>query len=346
MSCDDQRPCHRCIKRNISHLCRDKDPVNDSANGQTPTKASADGASGARKVKKDRSIIPIVPAIKAAADIVNPAVDGQVGVASPHAAAAAAAVTTVSEAAASLANIQAMTVVDSNVLPIIASAHSTVLPMGSVSTSTSQGFVPDTTIPVHGLSARPQGNNVTADIESGTNAHLYSGVRFENNSLLAFGNDAASNEFSALNEFLESLQRGIRNAEKIESDTHLSNPPSGSPSEPPSIRGVGSPLVDPFNQGNPAGGNSGGGGMQSGQAFQPQYANIPSNANGNLNSISNINSRIQATVPISSGAGQNQQDHMQQERTHSLPTISQLMTNSKGEGVTQTERFLLTAADP
>ncbi|KAJ2748922.1 Transcription factor, partial [Coemansia sp. BCRC 34490] len=342
MSCDDQRPCHRCIKRNISHLCRDKDPVNDSANGQTPTKASADGASGARKVKKDRSIIPIVPAIKAAADIVNSAVDGQVGVASSH----AAAVTTVSEAAVSLANIQAMTVVDSNVLPIIASAHSTVLPMGSVSTSTSQGFVPDTTIPVHGLSARPQGNNAAADIESGTNANLYSGVRFENNSLLAFGNDAASNEFSALNEFLESLQRGIRNAEKIESDTHLSNPPSGSPSEPPSIRGVGSPLVDPFNQGNPAGGNSGGGGMQSGQAFQPQYANIPSNANGNLNSTSNINSRIQATVPISSGAGQNQQDHMQQERTHSLPTISQLMTNSNGEGVTQTERFLLTAADP
>ncbi|KAJ1796114.1 Transcription factor [Coemansia sp. RSA 2399] len=262
----------------------------------------------------------------------NSATDGSASSAPIHASVSATNI--ISGAAAPASNSQAMTVVDSSVLPIIASAHSNILPLGVSSAPTSQAFVSDTVGSAHGLPLQSQGS---MDIEPNTIAQLYGGARFDNNSLLAFGNDVASNEFSALNEFLENLQRNIRNAERIDS-IHLSNPPSGSPSEPPSNRAVSSPLVDQFGNGNQLGGNPNGGGMQSSHPFQYQNTSIAGNANRNS---------VRSTMPVSTVGGHDHQDsHMHQDRTHSLPTISQLMIDSKGEGVTQAERFLLTAADP
>ncbi|KAJ2879944.1 Transcription factor [Coemansia asiatica] len=115
------------------------------------------------------------------------------------------------------------------------------------------------------------------------------GPALKGGSLLLFGNDVASNEFSALNEFLEGLQRGVR----LDTDLRLSNPPSSSPSGPPTRPAVGSPAVEAF-------------GMPAAAAAQGQSYG----------------------------------------RALSLPTVSQLMAGSGGEAVTQTERFLLTAADP
>ncbi|KAJ2550390.1 Transcription factor [Coemansia sp. RSA 1933] len=286
---------------------------------------------GSQQPKRDRGIVPIAPAIKAVMDSGNPTADGsasdtpiQTSASTTNATEAAAA------ASASPSNAQAMTVVDSSVLPIIASAHSNILPIGTASAPTSHSFVSDTVGSTHGLSLQSQGNRISMDIEPNTLTHLYSGAQF-NNPLLAFGNDVASNEFSALNEFLESLQRNMLNAERIDS-IHLSNPPSGSPSEPPSNRAVSSPLVDQFGHGNQLGSNTNSSGMQSSHTLHGQYTSVPRNAS---------NSGMRSTMPVSAA---NSQDH--QDRTHSLPTISQLMTDSKGEGVTQTERFLLTAADP
>ncbi|KAJ1769684.1 Transcription factor [Coemansia sp. RSA 1843] len=338
MSCNDERPCQRCIKRNISHLCRDKDPINDSADGRKPEKPSADGVAGSQQTIKDRGMVPIAPAIKAAMDGDSSSADRLTNSASIHVSVSTPHL--IPGATASSSNAQAMTVVDSSVLPIIASAHSNVLPMGTGSTPTSQAFVSDTAGSSHGLHLQSQSNSTNMDIDQSNSTHLYGGARFDNNSLLSFGNDVASNEFSALNEFLESLQRNMRNAERIDSDVHLSNPPSGSPSEQPSIRAVSSPLVDQFGHGNQLGGNTNSSGMQSSHTFQNQYASIPSNASKNTNST------VRSTMPVSAVGGQDQDNHMHQDRTHSLPTISQLMTDRKGEGVTQTERFLLTAADP
>ncbi|KAI9502191.1 hypothetical protein BX070DRAFT_175061, partial [Coemansia spiralis] len=190
MSCNDQRPCQRCIKRNISHLCRDKEPTSDSADTRKAAKA-ADKESSARSVKRELDVVPIAPALN----------------------------------------------------------------VGS---------------------------------------RMYNGPRFDSNTLLSFGNDVASNEFSALNEFLESLQRGIRGFEHVDSDLHISNPPSGSPSEPPSVRAVNSPLTEQLILGNPLVNSSN---IQPSAQFQQQFASAPGNTNNN-------------------------------------------------SGVTQAERFLLTAADP
>ncbi|KAJ2595876.1 Transcription factor [Coemansia sp. RSA 1722] len=136
-----------------------------------------------------------------------------------------------------------------------------------------------------------------------TSSRACGGSGLNSSELLLFGNDVASNEFSALNEFLESLQRGVRSGERLDADLRLSNPPSSSPSGPPTRPAVGSPAGEAFGIA-PA-------------HMQPPYAGAS------------------ASVAASASG-----------RALSLPTISQLMSGSGGEGVTQTERFLLTAADP
>ncbi|KAG0041812.1 hypothetical protein BGZ83_001273 [Gryganskiella cystojenkinii] len=45
MTCDDGRPCQRCIKRNIGHLCHDEaKPANTGASSQQPASASSSNA--------------------------------------------------------------------------------------------------------------------------------------------------------------------------------------------------------------------------------------------------------------------------------------------------------------
>ncbi|KAJ1959562.1 Transcription factor, partial [Dipsacomyces acuminosporus] len=169
------------------------------------------------------------------------------------------------------------------------------------------------------------------------------GVRrtFGSNPFLLFGNDAASNEFSALNEFLESLHRGIRGAERLAPDARLSHPSSGSSPGPPSNANTDSPSIEQFHQ--------------VAQPLAPAPApSLPSA--GTLQQQQRHASVLGAsTSGIQSAIGSHDQQQQQQQqslitghqtRTQSLPTITQLMTNNAGEGVTQTERFLLTAADP
>ncbi|KAI8321279.1 hypothetical protein GQ54DRAFT_262062, partial [Martensiomyces pterosporus] len=134
MSCDDERPCQRCIKRNISHLCRDKEPAASESSGDSRKKAKHSG------------------------DI---------------------------EAAG---------------------------------TSTA-ALEPDAG-PI-GISA------LTSSTVTGGPARAPKNAGFDSNSFLFFGNDVASNEFSALNEFLESLQRGVRGADRLGPEARLSNPPKG-----------------------------------------------------------------------------------------------------------------------
>ncbi|KAJ2899413.1 Transcription factor [Coemansia aciculifera] len=153
------------------------------------------------------------------------------------------------------------------------------------------------------------GSNERAARRSETSGgrNSYGAGRFDNNALLVFGNDVASNEFSALNEFLESLQRSTRYA-----DLNRSNPPSGSPSGPPSSYAIGSPIAE----------------QASGPALQSSSSAVQ---------LQPYTQTLPAVEPAVCDS----------QRTLSLPTISQLMASSNGgEGVTQTERFLLTAADP
>ncbi|KAJ1990894.1 Transcription factor [Coemansia spiralis] len=390
MSCNDQRPCQRCIKRNISHLCRDKEPTSDSADTRKAAKA-ADKESSARSVKRELDVVPIAPAVRTVVAADNPAANGSTdntpistmpANATANATANSLAATV---ATTSVTNAQTLAIVDSNVLPIIASAHSGVLSVGATSASMPLGacaegstgvsttelpqpFVTDANGSTQNISVQSPGGvstmsqipmqqqpqlqpqpqlirgtgsgTVNINRELNVGSRMYNGPRFDSNTLLSFGNDVASNEFSALNEFLESLQRGIRGFEHVDSDLHISNPPSGSPSEPPSVRAVNSPLTEQLILGNPLVNSSN---IQPSAQFQQQFASAPGNTNNNSGGGG---SGIRTSMSTSNMVNHGHQGNQHQERTHSLPTISQLMTNTKGEGVTQAERFLLTAADP
>ncbi|KAJ2171008.1 Transcription factor [Coemansia sp. RSA 560] len=189
MSCNDERPCQRCIKRNIAHMCHDKEPTDVS---DTPR---ANGVEVEHGVQTD--ILQGVPVLGSNV----PAEDSSAGTGAP---------TTSVE-----------TTVDSSVLPILASGHSAILPVSDGAAALSQIGVPPVyvndpsgtrSLPLAGLPiASPLGSMTSA-------ATVQPGERFDRNSLLFFGNDVASNEFSALNEFLESLQRSVRSADRAESD--------------------------------------------------------------------------------------------------------------------------------
>ncbi|KAI9471643.1 hypothetical protein BX667DRAFT_471854 [Coemansia mojavensis] len=117
MSCNNERPCQRCIKRNIGHMCHDKEP--------------AEGAGEIRKRKSSED--------------------------------------------------------ESNALQRTA----------TVGSNDSSNALPGVAV---------VGSNDSGTGDAGRQ-------RFNRSALLPFGNDIASNEFSALNEFLESLQRGLRSTE-------------------------------------------------------------------------------------------------------------------------------------
>lgn len=65
MTCDDGRPCQRCIKRSIGHLCHDeiKNPSNannNKTNGSTPVKKSSNSTANSY-IDNSSSTIPVVP---------------------------------------------------------------------------------------------------------------------------------------------------------------------------------------------------------------------------------------------------------------------------------------------
>ncbi|KAJ2394073.1 Transcription factor, partial [Coemansia sp. RSA 2603] len=281
MSCDDKRPCQRCIKRNISHMCRDKEPTegenSDERKGEkaegTSKREIVEGQKQKQKLKPKPKPKPN-PKLKIEPSV---AVDDENGVVSSVDAGNGGSVVLAATApevdAGSSGNFDG---VDATV--------GTPSVLGYVQQPYINGIVSGEKDRVSSLPIAP----APASVPAVSALSRAGGMRFDSNSLLLFGNDVASNEFSALNEFLESLQRGTRGGDRgdsdwIDGDVRLSNPPSSSPSEHPTFPAVGSPAVHP---------------------------------------------------PYGSG------------RTLSLPTVSQLMAGSGGEGVTQTERFLLTAADP
>ncbi|ORX67100.1 hypothetical protein DL89DRAFT_209194, partial [Linderina pennispora] len=134
MSCDDERPCQRCIKRNIAHLCRDKDPSTDSLPGET---------------KKQK---PTQPASESTADRRD----------------------------------------------------------GDGFDSTSQ--------------QRASGGSGSGGQSRGRRRQQAQApsMAIYDNPLMLFGNDVASNEFTAINEFLNSLQRGVRGPDILAGDRRSS----------------------------------------------------------------------------------------------------------------------------
>lgn len=54
MPCEEARPCKRCVKRGISHLCRDAEPVNSSSAASTSTPSSRSKFSEARQQARAR----------------------------------------------------------------------------------------------------------------------------------------------------------------------------------------------------------------------------------------------------------------------------------------------------
>ncbi|KAJ2609472.1 Transcription factor, partial [Coemansia sp. RSA 1365] len=276
MSCDDKRPCLRCIKRGIGGMCHDKDFANDTSDERTSVRGSegeGEGEGDARLVDCNLEMRP------------------------EHGDAAGTALVagTVSSAA----------------MTMVAPGHLSMLPSSAAAVPANEGSYMD-----QQTGKMSQGRNVAngavhnlpmpvltagsplAAIAPGTPAviapdvgrvggevdglHRRAAPQFNRNSMLLFGNDVASNEFTALNEFLEGLQRGMTSTDQGDADIRMSKPPSGPSSEPPGSHALGSPEVETQRD-------------------------------------------------VGDAATQ---------------TITQLMAGRPGEGVTQAERFLLTAADP
>ncbi|KAJ1735779.1 Transcription factor [Coemansia biformis] len=327
MSCDDERPCRRCIKRGISHLCHDKESAGDVADTRGQAKAGDGGGGSGDGSGSGGGMWPAEEG--AAAAIANSRL---------HSPAAAAADSTTGPSA----------------VPIVAPMQAPMLSARKGSTPsrvvTSPMYMGDAsegprslelTAPISALamvsSSTPgvAAAAATASMElgpaGGTLGGLYgtAGFRLDPGSLLLFGGDIANNESSVLSEFLESLQRGARGAESTGSDMRQSNLSS----EPPSIRGVSSPVAEAAMQG---------------AAFQGAQAAAAAAA---AMAAANGGGHVRAPMPASAdpaGAGRRlpQAAAVGDDRAVGLPTISELMGGRSGEGVTQTERFVLTAADP
>ncbi|KAJ2006238.1 Transcription factor [Coemansia thaxteri] len=307
MSCDDKRPCQRCVKRNISHLCRDKDPADGGAsatNGDARAGVSVSGNEGGSRLgRRDAEIVPIAPAAAGSEAVSSfPSTALSVSAGAEHSSSAAPLHADRSGRPSGIGNL-------SPAQPLPG-------PLSLPSLSASSSKLGQVSVQAGGASDRAHQRS------SASAGRGFGGTMFDTNSLLFFGNDVASNEYSALNEFLETLQRGMRHTDRTDPDFRRSDPPSGSPSGPPSSYAMGSPLLE-----------------QSGQATQAP--NSVSQLQPFAHASQGARSSMAASGPRASASGADGQ-----ERTQSLPTISQLMTSSSGEGVTQTERFLLTAADP
>ncbi|KAJ2307080.1 Transcription factor, partial [Coemansia sp. RSA 2705] len=269
MSCNDERPCQRCIKRSIAHMCHDKDDA-DASEARKPRGGEIEDSGSGQAMPPQTDALQGVPPVGSNA----PADDGSTGASEPTG--------------------STETVVDTSVLPILASGHSAILPASDGAAALSQMSVPPLyvndpngtrSLPLSSLAAAAAASPL-GSMGPGTPLFGEAGAApFDRNSLLLFGNDVASNEFTALTEFLDSLQRGMRSVERAESD-------AASSAEAPRAPMVGSPRAESAGAALPV----------------PQFQ------------------RTQG--PDSDG----------------LPTITQLMGG--GSGVTQTERFVLTAADP
>ncbi|KAJ2814963.1 Transcription factor, partial [Coemansia erecta] len=101
MSCNDERPCQRCIKRNIAHMCHDKEP-NDASEAQRPNGGENESGAQANALQG----VPVV---------------GSNATSEDSSAGAAAPVPTPVPVAST------ETIVDASVLPILASGHSAML---------------------------------------------------------------------------------------------------------------------------------------------------------------------------------------------------------------------------
>ncbi|KAJ2756583.1 Transcription factor [Coemansia pectinata] len=351
MSCDDKRPCQRCVKRNIAHMCRDKDPASEgAANGETRKGAKGSSSEGSKKAgRRESEVIPIAPAttISMAARVPKvfaPMSNQAQGV---HRSEVAAIVTTGPASAPLSASTETggafpaaaapvgIVAVQANMQAAGAAAPARIdassqgylgeadgagrtlpLPVQSMPTLPSSGTLAQMATQTGGPSERAAGRS---EVSGGRTS--YGGMRFDGNAMLMFGNVVASNEFSAINEFLENLQRSTRYADRVDADFNRSNPPSGSPSGPPSSYAIGSPMSE----------------QATAPALQQSSSAVQLQAYAQAMPAGGITAAHGAST---SGMGSHDQ------RTLSLPTISQLMANNSGEGVTQAERFLLTAADP
>ncbi|KAJ2784434.1 Transcription factor [Coemansia javaensis] len=272
MACDDERPCRRCIGRNIAHMCRDKE--GDAAETHRPA-GTADGA----------------------APIEAPAGPG------------------------------ALPSVATGLSSILGGGTAAPLYVGGGGGGSASG------VPLGAMGPGPPsaGAGPSAGLLGADSSMLYAvaGAPYDRSALLSFGHDMASNEFSALNEFLEGLQRGVGSTESAESSGRQSNPPSGPSSVPPSICAVGSPVAEPA-------------GLVALQATRSG----PDGAVQQRGTMS-VPTQLQQIRP------QAQQPSLPPARAAqggSLPVISQLMANRAGsdtsDSVTQSDLFVLTAADP
>ncbi|KAJ2078837.1 Transcription factor [Coemansia sp. RSA 988] len=278
MSCDDKRPCLRCIKRGIGDICHDKELANDASEDRTSARASEGEGEG----------------------------DARLGDASPDtgpesgdAAGAALVAGAVSSAAVTMVANGQLSMLPSNVASVPANAGSYIDQQTGIiaqASNSTNGVAHN--LPLSGSMPMLATGSPLAAIAPGTPAmvapdggrtsgeangpYRQMAPQFDRNSALLFGNDVASNEFTALNEFLEGLRRGMASTDQGDTGIRMSSPSSGPPSEPPGTRAIGSPDVE-------------------------------------------------AQRGVGDTAAQ---------------TITQLMAGRPGEGVTQAERFLLTAADP
>ncbi|KAJ1955311.1 Transcription factor [Linderina pennispora] len=326
MSCDDERPCQRCIKRNIAHLCRDKDPSTDSLPGETKKQRPTQPASESTAAG-EVAMVSIAPANSA------PVVAAAAG--DSHGAEAAAAQTP-SMAVQGGPSVTPMAVPypsdRSASLPGIGMAHGLLGDVEGTPVLGPGGFAGSSNGALSAFTAASQGAAGPAPSTEGGRSAAANNMKIYDNPLMLFGNDVASNEFTAINEFLNSLQRGVRGPDILAGDRRSSQQASVSPIAHPSNQNMGSPLVDSFQPMLPP--------ANSAQQHQPVMA-IP-HTNG-LNGMQ-LNQTQQAP-PMAAVQHAQSAPPVRQARMHSLPTISQLI-NSSGENVTQTERFLLTAADP
>ncbi|KAJ2114948.1 Transcription factor [Coemansia sp. RSA 922] len=352
MSCDDKRPCQRCVKRNIAHLCRDKDPTGEgAANGEARKGAKVSGSEGSKKAgRRESEVVPIAPATTTCMAARAPKVFAPMPnqATSVHRPEVAAVVTTAPASAPPSANTET-----GGTFPSAAAAAASA-PVGIVAVqanmqaggaaaparidASSQGYLGGAdgggrtlalagqsmpTLPSSGTLAQMErereGAARRSEVSGGRTS--YGGVRFDNNAMLMFGNVVASNEFSAIDDFLENLQRNTRYADRVDADFNRSNPPSGSPSGPPSSYAIGSPVSE----------------QAAAPALQPSSSAVQLQAYAQAMPAGGTTAAHATSAP---GMGNHDQ------RTLSLPTISQLMASNSGEGVTQAERFLLTAADP
>ncbi|KAJ2689360.1 Transcription factor, partial [Coemansia spiralis] len=267
MSCNDERPCSRCVKRSIAHLCRDKEPgATDSALDVHGIPSGSGSSSGAWAAEEG-----------------------------------------------------ADAVVDTSAMAAVSSSQMATSPLyvGDVSSGPC-GL--ELSAPITGLTMAPSTTTVSAvAAPSGVDfarigpvaggLPLQTGFQVDPSVVLQLGNEMANNESTVLSEFLSFLQRGMPSAaDGMDAGARRSNPLSG----PPSMHAVGSPETDAAA---PAAFGSG--------SRQPQQTQ---------------QQQQQPQQPQQTGASGS--------RTISLPTITQLMAGASGTGVTQTERFVMTAADP